>query len=227
MKRILCLLTMCTAIAVGTAFSQCNQYYQFEEGNEWEMETYNQKDKLTGKIQQKVTSFQKAGNGFTAKINSVTYNEKGKELTKGDLDFKCNDGIMYIDMRNFVTDEQMAAFKGYNLTVEGDNLEVPSTLSVGQSLKDASIHVNATDAPIPMKMQVSITDRKVVGQETITTPAGTFECYKLTSKMYIKTIVGLNFSTIEWIAPKVGMVRSESYNKGGKLMGYNILTKRK
>jgi hypothetical protein len=67
----------------------------------------------------------------------------------------------------------------------------------------------------------------VAGKETITTPSGTYECYKITSNMAMQTQMGIkmnvNMSSIEWIALKVGTVKSESYNKSGKLMGTTLL----
>lgn len=208
--------------------AQCNEFYQFSEGSEWELETYNAKGKVTGKNHQKVTSLEKTSTGYNATINSVFYNEKEKETMKGDLSFKCENGTMYIDMRNFISQEQLEAFKSYEMKVEAENLEMPGKLSVGQTLKDGSVNITADGAPLPTSLNMKITERKVVAKETITTPAGTFECYKITSNIATTTQMGikmnLNFSAIDWIALKVGAVKSESYNKSGKLMGYTILT---
>jgi hypothetical protein len=226
MQKLICLLLFaCAAVTVN---AQCNEFYQFSEGSEWELETYNAKGKVTGKNHQKVTSLEKTSNGYNASIHSVFYNDKGKETMKGDLAFKCENGTMYIDMRNFISQEQLEAFKNYEMKVESENLEMPGKLTVGQSLKDGSVNLTASGAPLPTSMNMVITDRKVVAKENITTPAGTFECYKITSNIATTTQMGikmnLNFSTVDWIALKVGSVKSESYNKNGKLMGYTILT---
>lgn len=213
----------------GNGFAQCNEFYQFKEGSEWEMESYDAKGKLSGTNRQKVISYQGSSNSFTAKVHSTVMDKKGKEVMQGDLDFKCQDGTMIIDMRNFINEEQMKAFQNYEMQMQGENLEVPNTISVGQTLKDGSITMTAANSPIPMNMSVSITDRKVVGKESITTPAGTFDCYKITSNSTVKTKMAIGmtieFSTIEWLAPKVAVVKSESYRKG-KLQGYSLLTKR-
>jgi hypothetical protein len=211
-------------------WSQCNEFYQIDNGSAWEMEHYNGKGKLAGKNQQSVTSFTKSGDGFNATVHSVTYNEKGKELAQGDLEMKCTGGTIYMDMRNFISEDQMKALGSYELKVESENLEIPSSLAVGQSLKDGSVVLTATNSPMPMKMTVNITNRKVEGKESITTPAGTFECYKITSKAIFKNQMGIavtfEFSSIDWLAPKVGLVKTESYNKNGKLNGSTVLTKR-
>jgi hypothetical protein len=229
MKKSISLIII--LIGALNAFAQCNEFYQLKEGGEWEMESYNSKGKLTGKSQQKVISFTSQSNGFNAKVHTVISNDKGKESMQGDLDFACSNGTMTIDMRNFINEDQMKAFGNYEFDVEAQNLEIPNSLSIGQSLKDGSIIITATNSPIPMTMTVTITDRKVIGKESVTTPAGTYDCYKITSNSTIKTktVVGvtLNFSAIEWLAPKAAIVKSETYNKNGKLQGYSLLTKLK
>lgn len=224
-KLIAFIICFCATIYVS---AQCNEFYQFIQGNEWEYQTSNAKGKVTGKNHQKVTSLEKTSDGFTANVNSVFYDDKGKETMKGDLTYKCEDKIMYVDMRNFISEEQLQAFKGYEMKVESENLEMPSSLSEGQTLKDGSVTVTGVGSSLPMSITVKITDRKVTGKETITTASGTYECYKVTSNMAVQTQMGIkmnmNFSAIDWIALKVGTVKSESYNKSGKLMGTTVLT---
>lgn len=230
MNKLLCFILLC-AFSVKIAQGQeCNEYYQLKDGSAWEFETYSGKGKLTGRNQQKVTSFNKKSNGFDATVNSTMFDEKGKELMKGDLEFKCENGTVFIDMRNFVSEEQLKAFSNYEMKIESENLEIPSSLSAGQSLKDGKIVITGVGSAIPMKMTVTITDRKVEAKESMTTPAGTFECFKITSKTKLQNQMGvtmnMEFSSVEWIAPKVGMVKSESYNRNGKLNGYTVLSKR-
>ena len=212
---------------VRSSFGQCNAYYQLDEGSAWEMENYNAKGKLTGRNKQKVISFEGNTNSFKATVNSVMYDQKDKEILHGDLEFTCDNGTMIIDMRNYVSAEQMKPFESYEFTLETENLEIPNALSVGQVLKDGSMTITTTNSPLPMTLAVAITDRKILGKEPITTPAGTFDCYKISSNLTVQTKMAvkfsLKFSTIEWLAPKVAVVKSESY-KGDKLQGYSILT---
>lgn len=229
MKKVL-ILSGLLALATLDSFAQCNEYYQIENGSEWEMETYNAKGKLATRNQQKVTSFDKTSTGFKANINAIAYNEKGKELTKGDIEMECENGTLLMDMRRFISEDQLKAFGNFQMKVEGNALELPSKLSIGQTLKDGTLIISTVDSPMPMKMTVDIVDRKVVAKESITTPAGTFECYKISSTMNMQNKVGITmnftFSTLEWVAPKVGFVKSETYKKE-KLEGYTVLTKRK
>ena len=141
----------------------------------------NAKGKCTGKTHQTVKSFEKNSGGFTAIINSVLSDDKGKEVTTGDLEYTCNNGTLYMDMRNFVPEQQFKSMSSYEMQVEGDNLEIPSSLSVGQSLKDGALTITATNSPVAMKMTINIVERKVVAKEAVQTPAGKFDCYKISS----------------------------------------------
>jgi len=231
MKKLFGILAVLLLSTSFMARAQCNQFYQFEEGGEWEMETYNAKGKLTGKIHQKVLSLDTKSNGFDAVVSSVMENEKGKEIHKGEYAFSCDDGIVYVDMRNYIPQEQMQALGNYEMKMEAENLEFPNNLSVGSQLKDGSINITADGSAFPVKLSCLVSDRHVVDKETLSTPMGDLECYKITSKSTIKNQMGINitvtFNTVEWIAPKYGVVKSESYNKNDKLMGYTTLAYRK
>ena len=116
----------------------------------------------------------------------------------------------------------MESLKGMNMDIDIDNVQLPSDLSVGQSLDDGSIVISGD---LPMTMRVDITDRKVAAKEKVTTPAGTFECYKITYTIKTKMMMGRESKAAEWIAKDVGLVKSESYKNNGKLMSYSLLTK--
>lgn len=225
------LLLLLAALIPYLGIAQCNDYYVFEQGNEWTYENFTGKNKSAGKNIQKVKAYEKTSAGFTATINSTFIDEKGKKQMEGDLEMTCDNGTIIIDMRKFIPQEQQQAFGSYEMKMESENLELPSNLSVGQSLKNGSITMTAVSSPIPMTISVMITDRKVEGKESITTPAGTFDCYKISSKSTTKTQMGIKmtfeFSSTEWIAEKVGMVKSESLDKNGKSNGYTLLTSRK
>lgn len=227
MTKIIFNTIVCLFFIVFQAAAQCNEYFQFEQGTEWEMQHYNDKDKLTAKTQQKVSELNKTATGFNAKVHSTSYNAKGKEETQTDITYSCENGTLFIDMRNFIVEEQLKPFENFEMKVDAKNLEIPSKLEVGQSLNDANATVTALNAPFPMKLNVDITDRKVMGKESITTPAGTFECFKITGNSTFKSIVTAKFSTVDWLAPQVGIVKSEAYNKNGKLVSYSVLSSRK
>ena len=119
----------------------------------------------------------------------------------------------------------MEMLKNYEVEVKMDELEVPDKLEVGQKLKDASAHITTKNSPIPIKIDFDITDRLVAGKQSVPTPAGTFECFKITYNTHLKMMMmNSNFKTVEYVAPKVGVVRTESFRENGKVIGYTLLT---
>lgn len=87
---------------------------------------------------------------------------------------------------------------------------LPSSMKEGDVLEDAVFEV--TVAGLPCK--VSVTDRKVVGRERITVPAGTFDCVVVLehkSQRLGKLVVSYAYT---WYAAGIGMVRHDTYIKG-------------
>jgi hypothetical protein len=203
-------------------------YYPVKEGIVREMASYDKKDKLTGTTIQTVKEIKTTGNITEWTIGTVSKDDKGKELSSGDLHMTCEAGIFKMDMRNFVDDETLKAYEDMEVTMDATDLDFPGDLSVGQTLKDGNITIKISSQGMAMMtMVVKIYDRKVEAIEDITTPAGTFSCYKMTSTIESKTMFTIIAKTTDWMAKNVGSVRSETYDKDGKLTGYMVLTSMK
>ncbi len=204
-------------------YAQCNQYYNVKEGTNWTTSNFNAKGKLQGKTIQKVTAYKELSNGFEATLEITSVDKKGEQTTIGSSTITCKDGVLFFDLNKMFPQEQMKGMEGFEMTVNGTNLELPSNLSTGQELKDANI-VITINGPMVMNFKVDITERKVIGEETLKTPAGSFDCFKISQKILMKTIMKMEMRSTEWFAKEVGMVKSESYDKNGKLKFYTILT---
>lgn len=88
--------------------------------------------------------------------------------------------------------KSMESFKDMEVSFSGSDMTFPSSLSVGQVLEDASITMAASSGGMTlMKMTINITNRKVVSSESVTVPAGTFDCYKITYDL--ETKMGINY----------------------------------
>ena len=75
-----------------------------------------------------------------------------------------------------------------------------------------------------MTLTVDLTNRQIVAHETIETPAGSFKCIKYSYDAFSKMgFIKMNSSGIEWYSAALGTIRSESYDKKGKLTGYTVL----
>jgi hypothetical protein len=59
---------------------------------------------------------------------------------------------------------------------------------------------------------------KVIGIDSVTTPAGEFECLKIEIKVESET--GTNSRINEWLAPGIGIVKEVVYIEGGGMSGF-------
>ncbi|QSE97459.1 TapB family protein [Fulvivirga lutea] len=215
------LLTLCLCLLFQFSYSQCNPFYNFKEGSTWEITNYTDKDKVTSRQVNSVKSLTETSNGWEATLAFKSYDKKDKLELENEIEMTCDDGTISMDMSRFFPQEMMESFEDMDLQIETENMVIPESLSVGDELPEASITISGQ---IPFTMETKITDRKVQGIESITTPAGTFECYKISYKIITKTMMSIEMNGVDWIAKDVGMVKAESYKQNGKLMGVSLLT---
>ncbi|UII29002.1 hypothetical protein LVD15_11405 [Fulvivirga maritima] len=214
------ILLICILMGSTAAFSQCNPYYTFEKGKKWEITDYTPKDKKTGKQVYEIIELEEESNGWKATLHFETYDKKDKETMSKDVEMACEDGVIEMDMTRFIPAETLTTMENMNITVEMESIDWPSNLSVGQELGDGAIHIKSS----MFNFSTTITDRKVVSKETVTTPAGTFECYKVAYKIISKSFMTMEMSGVDYIAENVGVVKTESYDNKAKLTGYTMLT---
>jgi hypothetical protein len=99
------------------------------------------------------------------------------------------------------------------VTVEGNTPSYPADLAVGQTFEYA----------FTMKiMGVSCSAKgkeTVVARENITTPAGTFDCYRIENRLNTN-VMKESFDSREttWISAGIGAVKSEAYADDGKVL---------
>ncbi len=226
------LLTAVTAIALLCSFtflpSDCNTMLFFKEGTATTMTSYNDDGKVTGSTKTVYTKVTKTPGGATVMANQENFDKKGKPTTKNEFTIKCEKGILYFDMKMYTPQQQAESYKDMEMVVEGTNMEYPAEFVVGSSLKDADVKFSFKSKEgvvMPMSnMTIKIYNRKIEAKESITTPAGTFECYKLTENVDTKTIFNLKLKSITWYSLEVGTVKTETYKESGKFMGKSELT---
>jgi len=205
------------------AQSNCNPFYTFAEGKKWTTANYNHKDKYEGKQSYEILELNESGNKLVAKTLVKSYDKKDKLQLEKEIEFICEDGIIHIDMSQYLPAETLDAFKDMDVEMKMDPIEVPQKLSVGQELADGGVHMTV-NGPMPMSFDIKIEDRKVTAEENITVPAGSYNAFKITSTTVIDMMGKREMRSAEWIAEGVGAVRTESYDKKGELKYYTVLT---
>ncbi|MDP4264844.1 MAG: hypothetical protein Q8941_20115 [Bacteroidota bacterium] len=157
----------------------------------------------------------------------------GKENSRTmNVAYKCNGKALYIDLSELMAN--FSAFK--DAKVEANSLEFPLQLSEGQTLPEASVNVQLNRPGMNMKTTSLYTHRKVEGMENVTTPAGTWSCYRISSS--VETSVSMGEGAVQqkmaevmkqkmppqkivmWFAPGFGLVKTETYS-GDKLSNHS------
>jgi hypothetical protein len=227
------IISICLISAGALKAQDCKLFALSKEGAQVEMTSYDAKNKITGKAINKVISKENIPGGVKITIESEHFDKKGKSEFKGKFDERCENGVFYLDMSSFISPESMKNSKDQKYEIKSDNLEMPSNMTVGQTLKDGSVTIamvnndptpNPAAAMLNMNLTINVKNRKVEAIETITTPAGSFECYKISSTVQTKMMFNVESKAVDWIAKEVGVVKSESYDKRGKLQGSMVLT---
>jgi len=225
MKNIILYCLLGCYMCVDILAQDCPMYYPDMENAQLEHKQYDKKGGLTGSSIQKITSIKKSAGSTEVQVTAESFDAKGKSLGSGQLTARCEGGIYYIDMKNFMSQQTMESYKDMEMKVEGGNLEMPSSMKAGDLLKNGDMKMSfSSGGMVIMNITISISNRKVEALENLTTPAGTFECYKISSEVATKMMINVKTRNIEWYAKGVGMVKSETYSTDGKLMGSNLLT---
>jgi hypothetical protein len=205
----------------GNIFSQdCSNYYFLQNNKTIEMTISNNKGKESGKMTYVVSDSKKIGSSITATINSEFVDAKGKTITKATNNVKCENGVMQMDMKTFIPPAQLEQMKAGEATTTDVYLEYPANMNVGDQLKDGRFNMDyESTGGLRSSIEISITERKVEGKETIITAAGNWECYRISAKNKIVSKMSgvgipITMDVMEWFAAGFGIVKTES--KTGK-----------
>lgn len=114
--------------------------------------------------------------------------------------------------------------EGIDLLISGDEYTVPHALEPGRKLPDVQLVLTASSENGKLSFKVSFDKREVSARETIETPAGIFEAFRITERMTFKfLIVKASMKMVTWYAPDTGIVRKEMQKKNGKVVSCSEL----
>jgi len=213
------------AAQTSNAQSSCSTYYPLVDGANFQYTNYDKKGKEEGQINYTVTNVESSGDNVSATMMMEMVDKKGNTYTS-DYNMACEGNVVKIDFKSLMNEQMLSQMGDVEMDISGTDVELPNSLSVGQELPDANMQLKMKmGGAINMNTNVETINRKVEKQESVTTPAGTFDCYVIYSETKTKMMMtNQTFPSRTWLAEGVGMVKQESYNKKGKLMGGMLLT---
>lgn len=230
MKK-LAIVLLSFLISLLPVFAQdCESFGVLEEGNSWEMTNYNKKDKVEGIITYSVIKKYEENGSVVWDMKMVTTDDKGKDPYEVEYTMTCKANIFKIDADAFINGqmkESLAGMEGMEVEMDASETEFPNSLEVGDELQDSKVTIKASMNGFSVMNMTSITkDRKVTGEEKITTEAGEFDTFKIEETNVIESkLMNSETKSVTYFVPGFWMVKSEYYDKKGNLEGYSLLTK--
>lgn len=203
----------------------CLDYYPTDAGENFTVKTYNKKDKLENYAKYTVKD---------ASDNKVTYyaeyyDDDDEQLYDVTFDILCENGKVKVDMQSMMSMDMLQKMQseGMEMEIESDYVEFPiNELAAGKELPDAnmSIKVKMEGMGTMMTMKSHVYDRKVEGMEEVEIEDQSFNCYKITATTDVDMGIMKNTSsTATFMSKEAGYVKSETYNKRGKLQSYTVI----
>lgn len=208
-------------------FSQeCNSYFPQEQGKTYEYQNLDKKNKLMGVTTKTVIKKTNTTGGLEVTIKEESKNKDADTPTTIEYTIKCKDGVMSVDMESYLDQEQMKAYEEMETEIIADNLEIPSNAKAGDNLGGGTVVAKISNQGVNvMTLNFHILSRKVDAIESITTDAGTFECIKITSVAEFKMMFSIKTTITEWYASGIGVIKTETYDKKGRILSSMVLSK--
>jgi hypothetical protein len=214
--------------------------FGLEPGTETVYQLQDAKGKALGTIRNRVVKLDSEQNKkqtittTTALLKSGHYDDKNRLLNLQDLTFRCRQDTSFTDGTSELETARLKSFRDRIFTYEPVPLAWPNQPTVGSELPSGGITVQVSSSAVDIaKVYSTVQKRKIVsGPEPVTTPAGTFQCYKVESEHESATapradVVMRNVQrVVDYYAPNIGVVRTEVYDKKGKLAEVRLLAAR-
>lgn len=169
-------------------------------------------------------SMEKSDDGKYIVATSASTSE-GVEGQKSSLTYSVADGEYVISVKE-VLEGQLSQMGGNAEVLEATDLVYPLALSENMELKPATMRVKVNIQGMDLDMNISIKERKTGTTEELVTPAGTFQCVKMTEKQVVSVMGQEQVTEVSyWYGQGVGLVKQLTVAMGGMVSTEMLLKK--
>ncbi len=227
MKRLF-LITGIAAILMSFCMTgdDCRQYFSTKPGEKRTYTQYDKSDKVTAVSTQEIISVVDSGGGLEINVGVTMKPVNSDSVMQNNFTVNCRDGAYSVSMDNFLDKSMLAPYEGMEIELESDRLDLPLQPYVGQKLKDGTITAKIkSQGSVILNLTVQVTNRQVAAMEDVVTPTGTYPCAKITYEVETRfAFIKAKSQGAEWYAKNVGLVKSATFDKNGKIDTYTLLT---
>jgi len=231
---LLLFLSLLFGITPGTVLAQnCTQPLGLSKGTEFVYQVTD-KGQKNGTLSNKVV--QQAANAdgvFVTTFKSARLDKNNRTRTVEEFNIKCRGDSLYLDAMMLLREQALKAFEGKDFDFTPKDIAYPGQMQAGQLLPNGRLGVRVRSSNVNItQMSMLATNRKVESQEKITTPAGTFDCYKITYQYVVELdAMGIDLREVynveEYFSPEHGLIKCQFTNKRGKkAKGMELISKR-
>lgn len=208
-------------------------YHALKKGTKIVYTYYDGKGHVTGYSNQEILKITHAQNSVEAVVSGTQTDRKGKIQSSGTVSLRYKNGNFHVDLLDIMQPQQMQAIDT-EVEASGRDMIIPGKLSPGQALPDAQttfkmkVKTGGTAFDLP-SLTFRVFNRRAVQAESVETPMGTFSCFKITQTVEADyPLIGKQlFTSITWIGKGIGVIKTETYDKKGKLQSRMLLTELK
>ena len=223
------LLILLCGLPLFSLSQDCGNYLFMTKNTGVTMTIYDKKGKESGTQTWTINDVKNSGGVYQSAVSGEFKDDKGKVVSKSDGSYQCEKGVLKADVRMSMPQQQMENYKDAEAKFESAYIEYPSSMTPGQALSNVDFKMEVDNKGVINIITFKMTDRKVEIKESVTTPAGTWDAYVITYNSVFRIQIGpigmpVNLAGKEWFVPGVGVVKTESYSKGGKLAGSTQIT---
>lgn len=195
-----------------------------QKGATFERANYDSKGKLAGYTQMVVEQCDSTADGVCVKNRTFSLDSQRKPVEQkvGERTLPAEQTEQIIvrpsEMVIPLGSADLPSVEGVEASFSGDEYTIPYALEPGQALPDIHFSFTMSSDGHSMSIKMTIDQRKVLARETVVTPAGTFEAFKVSERMTFKLfIIKESMKTITWYVPGIGAVREEAQRGNGKV----------
>ena len=206
--------------------SEMLEYYKINV--ELEYISYDKKDKVGSRMNCKTLRTETQNDTAIVWLNIRVYDNKNNETSQSDMPLKCYNDMLIMDMRSVMPAMPANAQGSSDVRIEikGDDMAFPPDAKAGQTLPDAEMEMTTYMGTMRLlSNKYAVRNRKVEGNERVTTPAGDFDCVKYSYDFEYNFLGKRTSRTEYWLKPGLGMVKTISYDKKGAVESRMELTK--
>ncbi len=220
------IFSICLLLAFQNSFSQdCGFIDEYNTGDSWTYTNFNKKGKKESSVDYKVNDKRVSGDSLFLSVTTRLNDDKGANDYIMSLEMACVSGNLYFSMDKFLQG-MMQQIEGMDVEITSENMEIPVNPEIGQILPNAQTNLSSSiNGMAVMDMTITVSERKIVTKESVTTEAGTFDCFVLEQTITAKNkYTSSQTKSKEWYNASYGMVKSETYDNRGNIDGSTLLT---